>query len=79
MSHGAEAAELAETVAAIQLLAGCQALELRGRERARGRGRALLEAVRKEVPMLHDDRRQDRDIERVLVLLRGGALPLGEG
>ena len=70
--------ELAETVAAIQLLAGCQALELRGRERARGRRRALLEAVRKEVPMLRDDRRQDHDIARVLVLMRSGALPLGD-
>ena len=71
--------ELAETVAAILLLAGCQALELRGRERARGRRRALLEAVRKEVPMLGDDRRQDHDIARVLGLLRGFALPLGDG
>ncbi len=71
--------ELAETVAAIELLAGCQALELRGRERARGRRRALLEAVRKEVPMLGDDRRQDHDIARVLALLRTGALPLGDG
>ena len=71
--------ELAETVAAIVLLAGCQALELRGVERARGRRRALLEAVRKEVPGLGDDRRQDRDIARVLALLRGGVLPLEGG
>jgi len=69
--------ELAETVAAIQLLACCQALDLRGAEGARSRSRALLAAVRKEVPMLREDRRQDQDIARVLALLRANALPLG--
>ena len=69
--------ELAETVAAIQLLACCQALDLRGEGGARRRSRALLAAVRKEVPMLREDRRQDHDIARVLALLRANALPLG--
>jgi histidine ammonia-lyase len=69
--------ELAETVAAIQLLAGCQALDLRGGEGQRRRSRALRKALRKEVPMLHEDRRQDQDIARVLTLLRANALPLG--
>ena len=69
--------ELAETVAAIQLLACCQALELRRTESARRRARALLAVVRKEVPMLREDRRQDHDIARVLVLMRANALPLG--
>ena len=69
--------ELAETVAAILLLAGCQALDLRGATAARGRARALHDAVRKEVPMLRADRRQDVDIARVLAALRAGALPLG--
>ncbi len=69
--------ELAETVAAIQLLACCQALDLRGDGGARRRSRALLDAVRKEVPMLREDRRQDLDIARVLALLRANALPLG--
>ncbi|MGH6692387.1 MAG: aromatic amino acid lyase, partial [Gammaproteobacteria bacterium] len=69
------ALELAETVAAILLLAGCQALDLRGGA-SRRRSRALHDAVRKEVPMLRADRRQDRDIAGVLAALRAGSLPL---
>jgi hypothetical protein len=34
-----------------------------------------LEAVRRDVPSLEADRRQDLDIERVLALHRSGALP----
>ena len=64
--------ELAETVAAIVLLADCQALELRGD--AAGRTRELREIVRKSVPALVADRRQDLDIERVLALYRTGEL-----
>jgi histidine ammonia-lyase len=70
------ALELTETVAAIVLLAGCQALDLRGGA-THCRSRALLDAVRKEVPKLRADRRQDLDIARVLDGLRGRALPLG--
>ncbi len=69
--------ELAETVSAIVLLAGCQALDLRGAGGERARSRALLRAIRKEVPMLSTDRRQDHDIARVLALLRANALPFG--
>ncbi len=69
--------ELAETVAAIQLIACCQAIELRPEDRASRRGYALLEALRKHVPMLREDRRQDQDIAGVLGLLRGDLLPLG--
>lgn len=71
------ALELAETVAAIELLALCQAVDLRGGEVGEG-GRALHEAVRRSVPPLTADRRQDRDIERVLELLGAGELPIGE-
>jgi histidine ammonia-lyase len=74
------ALELSETVAAIVLLADCQALELRG-DAAPGRARELREIVRKSVPALVADRRQDLDIERVLALYRAGELrieaPLG--
>jgi histidine ammonia-lyase/phenylalanine ammonia-lyase len=70
--------ELTETVAAIALLACCQAVDLRGEEIASRRARALRDAVRKAVPMVVDDRRQDRDIEAVLALWRGGELPIGE-
>jgi len=69
--------ELAETVGAIGLLAACQAVDLRGPEAACVRARALHAALRKDVAMLREDRRQDLDIERVLGLLREGALPVG--
>jgi histidine ammonia-lyase len=65
--------ELSETVAAIVLLADCQALELRG-DTGAGRTRAIREAVRRAVPAVAADRRQDLDIERVLALYRTGEL-----
>ena len=69
--------DLTETVAVIGLLAACQALDLRGATSASRRGRMLLEAVRKRVPMVVEDRRQDRDIEGVLESYRARALPIG--
>lgn len=78
--------ELAETVGAIALLAAAQATDLRAEAdgdrapRLGGAGRALHEALRKHVPVLREDRRQDGDIERVRALHREGALPYaGEG
>ncbi len=71
------ALELAETVAAIELLALCQAADLRGGDVGAG-GLALHQAVRRAVPPLAADRRQDRDIERVLALLAADELALGE-
>jgi histidine ammonia-lyase len=65
--------ELGETSASIALLAACQALDLRGEPLA-GRARALRDAVRRAVPALDADRRQDEDIERVLRLHREGRL-----
>jgi histidine ammonia-lyase len=65
--------ELTETVAAIVLLADSQALELRG-DTDPGRARDLRLAVRRAVPALVTDRRQDRDIETVLALYRAGDL-----
>ena len=70
--------ELTETVAAIVLLAACQAVDLRGDEAQGRRARALRDAVRKSVPLVEADRRQDRDIEAVLALYRAGELPIGE-
>lgn len=69
--------ELTETVAAIGLLAALQAVDLRGVERCGKRARALHAAVRAVVPMVREDRRQDRDIDSVLQLLRRGELPIG--
>ena len=69
--------DLAETVAAIALLAACQAFDLRPGEGRSRRGRTLRDAVRKEVAPVVEDRRQDLDIEAVLALHRAGALPIG--
>jgi histidine ammonia-lyase len=69
--------ELTETVATITLLSACQAVDLRGASNACRRAQALHAAVRKEISMVREDRRQDRDIERVLALHRDGALPIG--
>jgi histidine ammonia-lyase len=67
--------DLTEAVAAIALLAVCQCADLRGGTPSRA-SRKLLEAVRKHVPMLRADRRQDADIARVADLVRARALPL---
>lgn len=69
--------ELGETVASIGLLAVCQALDLREGGHQLRPLLALRDFVRKSVPRLEGDRRQDRDIARVLTLLRGDNLPLG--
>jgi len=69
--------ELSETVAVIVLLAACQALDLRAGGSELRAPLALRDAVRKVAAMVVEDRRQDRDIERVLAMLREGALPLG--
>jgi histidine ammonia-lyase len=70
--------DLAEPVAAILLLALCQAADLRGGARAGG-VRRLHETVRTHVEPLDGDRAMDQDIERVLALHREGALPLPGG
>jgi histidine ammonia-lyase len=66
--------DLSEATAAIALLAVCQCVELRGGAPSRA-SRRLHEAVRKHVPPLHADRRQDADIARVVELIRDRALP----
>jgi histidine ammonia-lyase len=76
--------ELTERVAAICLLAVCQAVDIREREAAPGesgcgaRAVALRDAVRTRVPFNDADRRQDRDIVAVLELMHGGRLPVGD-
>ena len=67
--------DLSEAVAAIGLLAVCQCVELRGGPRSR-QSQRLHDAVRKHVPVLRGDRRQDADIARVVELVRSGSLPL---
>ena len=67
--------DLSEAVVAIGLLAVCQCVDLRGGAPSR-QSRRLHEAVRKHVPVLRGDRRQDSDIARVVELVRSGSLPL---
>jgi histidine ammonia-lyase len=69
--------DLCETVAAIALLAACQALDLRGGGSQLRAALALREAVRKVAATVTADRRQDLDIERVLDLIRSDSLPIG--
>ena len=69
--------ELCETVAIIELLALCQAADLRGPETCKRRSRELHAAVRALVPRNDGDRRQDVDITAVLALHRRGELPFG--
>ncbi len=68
--------ELCETVAAMLLLADCQALDLRGGTPDESGSAALCARVRREVPALDADRRQDLDIDTVLALHRRDALGL---
>jgi histidine ammonia-lyase len=69
--------ELSETVAIVELLALCQAVDLRGPATCRGRSRQLHRAVRAFVPHVDADRRQDLDIASTLARFRAGELPIG--
>ena len=69
--------ELSETVAIVELLALCQAVDLRGPENCKRRSRILHGAVRALVPRNDGDRRQDVDISGLLALYRRGELPIG--
>lgn len=72
--------ELSETVAAIALLAACQAVDIREREGERPghRAAAMRNAIRKSIPELLADRRQDGDIARVVEMHHADTLPIGE-
>jgi histidine ammonia-lyase/phenylalanine ammonia-lyase len=67
-------AELAESIAAIHLITSCQALELRGIERASSTARAIHELVRTRIDFLDRDRRLDRDIQAAVALIHSGEL-----
>jgi histidine ammonia-lyase/phenylalanine ammonia-lyase len=66
--------EIAQHVAAIHLIAICQALDLRGVEQASPAARAVHALVRSRVPFLSGDRRMDADVAAVVELIREGAL-----
>jgi phenylalanine ammonia-lyase len=66
--------ELAQNVAAIHLLACCQALELRGVERCGPRTQEAFRLVRERVPFLDGDRYVDVDIAATVELIQSGAV-----
>jgi phenylalanine ammonia-lyase len=66
--------ELAQNVAAIHLIAVCQALDLRGVEKASPKTRAARDLVRSCVPFLDGDRRMDSDIKETVDLIRSREL-----
>jgi phenylalanine ammonia-lyase len=66
--------EIAQNVAAIHLIAICQALDLRGIEKASPAARAIHSLIRTHVPFLSGDRRMDADVATVVELIRDGAL-----
>ncbi len=66
--------EIAQNVAAIHVIAICQALELRGIEQASSAARRVHALVRTHVPFLSGDRRMDADVAAVVELIRDGAL-----
>jgi len=70
--------ELSETVAAMLLLALCQAVDIRAAKGCHARALALHLAVRRLVPVNSADRPMDGDIAALLQAHREGRLPAGE-
>jgi phenylalanine ammonia-lyase len=66
--------ELAQDIAAIHLIALCQALDLRGLDRASAKTRAAHDLVRTHVSFLEGDRRMHADVRAVSDLIRSGSL-----
>src|SRR4051794_30981939 len=66
--------EILQHIAAIHLIAICQALELRGVEQASPKARDAFAMVRARVPFLSADRRMDGDIAAIVELIRSGEL-----
>ena len=66
--------ELSQNIAAIHLMACCQALELRGLERASPRSQEAVRRVREHVPFLDRDRYLDVDIATTVALIQSGAM-----
>ncbi|WP_233224087.1 histidine ammonia-lyase [Amycolatopsis sp. CA-128772] len=66
--------ELVENIAAVHLLASCQALDLRGADRAAPATKAVHDVVREHVRPVEDDRGMEGDFRAVAQLLRTGAV-----
>jgi histidine ammonia-lyase/phenylalanine ammonia-lyase len=65
--------ELTQSVAAIHLLALCQALDLRGPHKAAPAVRRAYEAIRQQVAFVDRDRAMEADVRAVVELIRTGA------
>lgn len=65
--------ELVQNIAAIVLVALCQAVQIRGAHRLGAGTRAAYELVRDRVAFLDGDRRLDHDLAAVVDLIRSGA------
>ena len=72
--------EIVERVAAIHLLALCQAADLRGAHQL-GRTAAIYAKIRAKVPFVDRDRAMDQDIITVVDMIRNDTLlgPVGQG
>ncbi|SOD75063.1 histidine ammonia-lyase/phenylalanine ammonia-lyase [Jatrophihabitans sp. GAS493] len=70
---------LTREVAAIHLLAACQALDLRGVEQMSSRTHPVYRQIRRYVPFADTDRRMDGDIQTVVALIKSGALVAAAG
>lgn len=70
---------LTREVAAIHLLAACQALDLRGVEGMSPRTRPVHDLIRSCVPSLTEDRKMDRDIATVVELISSGRIAAAAG
>jgi histidine ammonia-lyase len=68
-----DAVERCETVVAIEVLCGCQALDLSPGRAAPGT-HAIYEAVRARVPVLVEDRPPSADIAAACAVLRAGGV-----
>src|ERR1700761_9180464 len=66
--------EIAQNIGAIQLIACCQALELRGAEQCSPRTYEPLRLLREHVAFLDADRYMDDDIAATVDLIRSGAV-----
>jgi histidine ammonia-lyase/phenylalanine ammonia-lyase len=66
--------EILQDIAAMHLIALCQALELRGIEQASPKARQAFALVRERVAFLDGDRRLDRDIAAIADFIRSGEL-----
>lgn len=71
--HARDVVDLVEKVAAIHLLASCQAADLRGADQL-GNTAEVYDAIRAEVPPLEGDREMDVDIQAVRSLLADDSL-----